>query len=161
MAKTALVTGANRGIGQEVARVLATEGWDVLVAARDKQTGAIVPFNVADFEWVLGLNTVGTFRCIVKSAAGMATLEPTAEGERGAIVNTGSVAAEDGQIGQVAYSASKGGVVGLTLPAARDMAGRGVRVNTIAPGLFDTPLLGALFFHPITDVAVLANGGAR
>src|SRR5436853_858986 len=75
--------------------------------ARNKETNEIVPFKASDFEWVIGLNTVGTFRCIVKSAAGMATLDPTAEGERGAIVNTGSVAAEEGQIGQVAYAAAK------------------------------------------------------
>ena len=74
----------------------------------------------------------------------MSTAEPTADGERGVCVNTASIAAFDGQIGQVAYSASKGGVVGLTLPAARDLSGVGVRVNTIAPGLFDTPLLGGL-----------------
>ena len=107
--------------------------------ARDKQTGAIVPFNVADFEWVLGLNTVGTFRCIVKSAAGMATLEPTAEGERGAIVNTGSVAAEDGEIGQVAYSAAKAAIKGMTLTIARDLSSEGIRINTILPGIMATP----------------------
>ncbi len=90
--------------------------------ARDKQTGEIKPFNVADFEWVLGLNTVGTFRCIVKSAAGMASLEPNEDGERGAIVNTGSVAAEDGQVGQVAYAAAKAAIKGMTLVIARDLS---------------------------------------
>lgn len=110
--------------------------------ARDKQTGEIKQFNAADFEWVLGLNTVGTFRCIVKSAAGMATLEPDEDGGRGAIVNTGSVAAEDGQVGQVAYAAAKAAIKGMTLVIARDLASESIRVNTILPGIFDTPLLG-------------------
>ena len=107
--------------------------------ARDKQTGEIRPFNVADFEWVLGLNTVGTFRCIVKSAAGMATLEPDEDGARGAIVNTGSVAAEDGQIGQVAYAAAKAAIKGMTLVIARDLSSEGIRINTILPGIMATP----------------------
>jgi len=89
---------------------------------------------------LIQINLVGTFRCIAKSAAGMMTLD-TLDGERGAIVNTASVAAEDGQIGQAAYSASKGGVVGMTLPIARDLARENIRVNTILPGIFDTPLL--------------------
>jgi NAD(P)-dependent dehydrogenase (short-subunit alcohol dehydrogenase family) len=112
--------------------------------ARDKQTGEIVPFKASDFEWVLALNTVGTFRCIVKSAAGMATLDPTAEGERGAIVNTGSVAAEEGQIGQVAYAAAKAAIKGMTLVIARDLSSEGIRINTILPGIMDTPMLGGL-----------------
>lgn len=112
--------------------------------ARDKQTGEIIPYKVDDFQWVLGLNTVGTFRCTVKSAAGMATLEPTAEGERGAIVNTGSVAAEEGQIGQVAYAAAKAAIKGMTIVLARDLSSEGIRVNTILPGIMDTPLLGGL-----------------
>ena len=107
--------------------------------ARDKQTGEIKPFVVSDFEWVLGLNTVGTFRCIVKSAAGMATLEPDEDGARGAIVNTGSVAAEDGQVGQVAYAASKAAIKGMTLVIARDLANEGIRINTILPGIMATP----------------------
>ena len=90
------------------------------------------------------MNLVGTFNVLRLACAAMSNNEPDVEGERGVCINTASIAAWDGQIGQVAYSASKGGVVGLTLPAARDMAGRGIRVNTIAPGLFDTPLLGAL-----------------
>ncbi|MDP2260116.1 MAG: SDR family oxidoreductase, partial [Caulobacter sp.] len=85
----------------------------------------------------------GTFRCIAKSAAGMLTLEPLPDGDRGVIINTASVAAEDGQIGQAAYSASKGGVVGMTLPIARDLSGEAIRVNTILPGIFNTPLLAA------------------
>ncbi len=107
--------------------------------ARDKQTGEIKQFNAADFEWVLGLNTVGTFRCIVKSAAGMATLEPDEDGGRGAIVNTGSVAAEDGQVGQVAYAAAKAAIKGMTLVIARDLANEGIRINTILPGIMATP----------------------
>ena len=89
------------------------------------------------------VNLIGTFNVLRLAAAAMSDNEPD-DGERGVCVNTSSIAAFDGQIGQVAYSASKGGIVGLTLPAARDLAGRGVRVVTIAPGLFDTPLLGAL-----------------
>jgi NAD(P)-dependent dehydrogenase (short-subunit alcohol dehydrogenase family) len=87
---------------------------------------------------------VGTFRCIAKSAAGMLTLDPIdAFGERGVIINTASVAAEDGQMGQAAYSASKAGIVGMTLPIARDLMDEGIRVNTILPGIFDTPLLAS------------------
>jgi NAD(P)-dependent dehydrogenase (short-subunit alcohol dehydrogenase family) len=91
---------------------------------------------------IIQINLVGTFRCIAKSAKGMLSLEPI-DGERGAIVNTASVAAEDGQMGQAAYSASKGGVVGMTLPIARDLSGEGIRVNTILPGIFNTPLMNA------------------
>jgi NAD(P)-dependent dehydrogenase (short-subunit alcohol dehydrogenase family) len=112
--------------------------------ARDKQTNDIVPFKASDFEWVLALNTVGTFRCIVKSAAGMATLDPDETGERGAIVNTGSVAAEEGQIGQVAYAAAKAAIKGMTIVIARDLSSEGIRINTILPGIMDTPMLGGL-----------------
>jgi NAD(P)-dependent dehydrogenase (short-subunit alcohol dehydrogenase family) len=96
------------------------------------------------FETVIRVNLIGTFNVLRLSAAAISRGEPDAEGERGAVVMTASVAAFDGQIGQAAYSASKGGVVGLTLPAARDLARQGIRVCTIAPGLFDTPLLAAL-----------------
>jgi NAD(P)-dependent dehydrogenase (short-subunit alcohol dehydrogenase family) len=112
--------------------------------SRSKDDGSIKHFPLDAFNFVIQVNLVGTFRCIAKSAAGMITLDPLAEGERGAIVNTASVAAEDGQIGQAAYSASKGGVVGMTLPIARDLMNEGVRVNTILPGIFETPLLMAL-----------------
>jgi len=95
----------------------------------------------SDLEQIIQINLIGTFRCIAKSAAGMLSLPPLDDGERGVIVNTASVAAEDGQIGQAAYSASKAGVVGLTLPVARDLMDSGIRVNTILPGIFDTPLL--------------------
>jgi NAD(P)-dependent dehydrogenase (short-subunit alcohol dehydrogenase family) len=110
-------------------------------AGRDKATGEIKHFPLDAFTRIIEINLIGTFRCIAKSAAGMLTLEPLEDGERGAIVNTASVAAVEGQMGQAAYSASKGGVVGLTLPVARDLMSEGIRVNTILPGLFDTPLL--------------------
>jgi NAD(P)-dependent dehydrogenase (short-subunit alcohol dehydrogenase family) len=96
------------------------------------------------FERVIRVNLIGTYNVLRLSAAAMTANEPNAEGERGVVVMTASAAAFDGQIGQTAYSASKGGVVGLTLPAARDLARWGVRVCTIAPGLFDTPLLAEL-----------------
>ena len=102
------------------------------------------PHDLEYFSNVVRVNLIGTFNVLRLAAAAMIANEPDAEGERGVCVNTASVAAFDGQIGQVAYSASKGGIVGMTLPAARDMASRGVRVMTIAPGLFDTPLLAAL-----------------
>ena len=100
------------------------------------------PFDLQTFEFVIRVNLIGSFNCLRLAAAAMSRTEPLAEGERGAIVNTASVAAFDGQIGQAAYSASKGGVVGMTLPIARDLAAIGVRVNTIAPGLIDTPIYG-------------------
>lgn len=111
--------------------------------SRSKADGAIRQFPLAEFDRVVQVNLVGTFRCIAKSAAGMVLLEPLASGERGVIVCTASVAAEDGQVGQAAYSASKGGIVGMTLPIARDLASEGIRVNTILPGIFSTPLLEA------------------
>jgi NAD(P)-dependent dehydrogenase (short-subunit alcohol dehydrogenase family) len=111
--------------------------------SRDKQTGEIRHFPLDAFNFVIQINLVGTFRCIAKSAAGMLTLDPMDDGERGVIVNTASVAAEDGQMGQAAYSASKGGVVGMTLPIARDLNSEGIRVNTILPGIFNTPLMNA------------------
>ncbi len=131
--------------GQE--RILvncAGTGTAVKTASRDKTTGAIAHFPVDAFDRIIQINLVGTFRCIAKSAAGMLSLAPLADGERGVIVNTGSVAAIEGQIGQAAYSASKGGIVAMTLPIARDLMNEGIRVNTILPGIFDTPLLGAL-----------------
>ena len=112
-------------------------------ASRDKQSGETKHFPLDAFNWIIQINLVGTFRCIAKSAKGMLDLEPV-DGERGVIVNTASVAAEDGQIGQAAYSASKGGVVGMTLPIARDLSSLGIRVCTIAPGLFLTPMMMGL-----------------
>ncbi|MBC7496486.1 MAG: SDR family NAD(P)-dependent oxidoreductase, partial [Sphingomonadaceae bacterium] len=110
-------------------------------ASRSRETGEIKHFPLDAFNMIIQINLVGTFRCVAKSAAGMLTLAPMADGERGVIVNTASVAAEDGQMGQAAYSASKGGVVGMTLPIARDLMGEGIRVNTILPGIFNTPLM--------------------
>ncbi len=134
---------ARAALGQE--RILvncAGTGNAIKTASRDKATGAIRHFPLDAFNLIIQINLVGTFRCIAKSAAGMMTLPPLNDfGERGVIINTASVAAEDGQIGQAAYSASKGGVVGMTLPIARDLSSEGIRVNTILPGIFDTPLL--------------------
>ncbi|WP_176590598.1 SDR family NAD(P)-dependent oxidoreductase [Sphingobium sp. EM0848] len=110
-------------------------------ASRDRETGEIKIFRSEDFNQILQINLVGSFRCIARAAAGMMTLPPLDGGERGVIINTASVAAEDGQMGQVAYSASKAGIVGMTLPIARDLMSEGIRVNTILPGIFDTPLL--------------------
>src|SRR5262245_55234374 len=102
------------------------------------------PHDLELFKTVVGVNLVGTFNVLRLGAAAIAKTDPLDHGERGVIVNTASVAAFDGQIGQIAYSASKAGVAGMTLPAARDLAPAGIRVVTIAPGLFDTPMLGAL-----------------
>jgi NAD(P)-dependent dehydrogenase (short-subunit alcohol dehydrogenase family) len=102
------------------------------------------PAQLQPFETVIRVNLIGTFNVLRISAAAMAAGEPDDEGERGAVVMTASIAAFDGQIGQAAYSASKGGIVGLTLPAARDLSRLGIRVCTIAPGIFNTPLLAAL-----------------
>ncbi len=96
------------------------------------------------FETTIQINLIGTFNVLRFAATAMIEAEPAEDGERGVCVNTASIAAYDGQIGQIAYAASKGGILGMTLPAARDLAGQGIRVNTIAPGLFDTPLLAAL-----------------
>lgn len=115
-------------------------GWAGRTINRDN-----TPHDPNAFELVVRVNTIGTFNVLTRAAAKMAAeTEPTAAGERGVIVNTASVAAFDGQIGQLAYAASKASVVGMTLPAARDLAPVGIRVCTIAPGLMDTPLLGLL-----------------
>ena len=119
----------------------------IKTVGRDKQSGEVKVFPIDTFVRTIDINLIGTFRCVAASAAGMLTLDPLEHGERGAIVNTASVAAEDGQMGQAAYSASKAGVVGMTLPVARDLMGEGIRVNTILPGIFDTPLLGTLPEH--------------
>jgi NAD(P)-dependent dehydrogenase (short-subunit alcohol dehydrogenase family) len=113
----------------------------IRTASRDRKTGDVRYFQAKDFDRIIQINLVGTFRCIAMSAAGMLSLPPLDTGERGAVVNTASVAAQDGQIGQAAYSASKGGVNSLTLVVARDLAQEGIRCNTIMPGLFNTPLL--------------------
>ncbi|CAN5236103.1 SDR family NAD(P)-dependent oxidoreductase [soil metagenome] len=117
-------------------------GQKTVVKKRD--TGEIRPHSMADFERVLRINLFGTFRVMSQSAAGMITADPMEDGERGLVVNTASVAAQDGQIGQVAYAASKGGVYSMTLPAARDLAQDGVRVNTILPGIMWTPMMASM-----------------
>ncbi|QBI52311.1 SDR family NAD(P)-dependent oxidoreductase [Streptomonospora litoralis] len=102
-----------------------------------------VPHDLASYKKVVEVNLIGTFNVVRLSAAAMSSTEPANEdGERGAIVNTASVAGLEGQIGQIAYSSSKGGIIGMTVPAARDLAAAGIRVNTIAPGILDTPIYG-------------------
>ena len=114
------------------------------IATADKTFGKRGPADLAGFARTIQINLIGTFNCIRLAAAQMSRNQPNREGERGVIVNTASVAAFDGQIGQAAYSASKGGVVGMTLPIARDLAELGIRVCTIAPGIFETPMLAGL-----------------
>lgn len=127
--------------GQERALICCAGGGNAIsTIKRDKETGAITVFPTDKFEFVVKLNVVGTFRCVTRAAAGMATLEPV-DGERGAIINTASAAATDGQMGQAAYSAGKAAIVGITLPIARDLSRFGIRINTIQPGLFATPLM--------------------
>jgi NAD(P)-dependent dehydrogenase (short-subunit alcohol dehydrogenase family) len=111
------------------------------IAVGEKTIGKEGPHALASFTRVINVNLIGTFNMIRLAADAMAKLQPNAGGERGVIVNTASVAAFDGQIGQAAYSASKGGIVGMTLPVARDLARSGIRVVTIAPGIFETPML--------------------
>ena len=133
---------AREAIGQE--RILvncAGTGNAIKTASRSKEDGSIKHFPLDAFNWIIQINLVGTFRCIAKSAAGMMTLDPLPDGDRGAIVNTASVAGEEGQMGQVAYASAKAGVIGMTLNVARDLSSEGVRCNTILPGIFDTPLL--------------------
>jgi NAD(P)-dependent dehydrogenase (short-subunit alcohol dehydrogenase family) len=127
--------------GQERALICCAGGGNAIpTARRDKATGEINIFPTDKFEWVLRLNTVGTFRCITRAAAGMMTLDPI-DGERGVLVNTASAAATEGQMGQAAYSAAKAAIVGMTLTIARDLAREGIRVNTIQPGIFATPAM--------------------
>ena len=136
---------AREAIGQE--RILincAGTGNAIKTASRDKTTGEIKHYPTHAFDRIIQINLVGNFRCIAKSAAGMLALDPLPNGERGVIVNTASVAAQDGQIGQAAYSASKAAIVGMTLPIARDLMNDGIRVNTILPGIFNTALLQSL-----------------
>jgi NAD(P)-dependent dehydrogenase (short-subunit alcohol dehydrogenase family) len=136
---------ARAAIGQE--RILvncAGTGNAHKTASRDKKTGELKHFPLSEFEKLIQINLIGSFRCAAKSAAGMLSLDGLDDGERGVVVNVSSVAAQDGQIGQAAYSASKAGVVGMTLPMARDLMNDGIRVNTIMPGLINTPLMGGL-----------------
>ena len=111
---------------------------------RDKETKEPRFYPMIQFELAIQINLIGTFRCIAHSAFGMVNLDPLEDGERGCIVNTASVAAQDGQIGQAAYSASKGGVLAMALPIARDLMNDGVRVNTILPGVFKTPMVAMM-----------------
>ncbi|MBV9213766.1 MAG: 3-hydroxyacyl-CoA dehydrogenase [Actinobacteria bacterium] len=135
----AAVTGAVERLGELRFTVnCAGVGW------AERTVGREGPHQLQPFETVLRINLIGTFNVLRFGAAAMAQNEPSTEGERGVVVLTASIAAYDGQVGQIAYAASKGGVVGLTLPAARDLAPQGIRVCTIAPGTFDTPLLAAL-----------------
>jgi 3-hydroxyacyl-CoA dehydrogenase/3-hydroxy-2-methylbutyryl-CoA dehydrogenase len=136
--KAAVEAAAEGAGGLRISVCCAGIGWAQRTAGRQG------PHDLDPFETVIRVNLIGTFNVLRLAASAMAANEPDAGGERGLCVNTASIAAFDGQIGQVAYSASKGGIVGMTLPAARDLAGRGVRVMTIAPGTFDTPLLAAL-----------------
>jgi NAD(P)-dependent dehydrogenase (short-subunit alcohol dehydrogenase family) len=124
--------------GLRISVCCAGTGW------AQRTTGSKGPHGLEPFELILAINLVGTFNVLRLAATAMRENEPEEGGERGVLVQTASVAAFDGQIGQIAYSASKGGIVGMTLPAARDLAQYGIRVMTIAPGLFDTPLLAML-----------------
>jgi NAD(P)-dependent dehydrogenase (short-subunit alcohol dehydrogenase family) len=133
VAKAAALEG-----GLRISICCAGTGWAQKIA------GSKGPHPLTPFETIVQINLIGTFNVLRFAAAAMIATEPGEDGERGVCVNTASIAAFDGQVGQVAYSASKGGVVGMTLPTARDLAQYGIRVNTIAPGLFDTPLLAAL-----------------
>jgi len=112
--------------------------------SRKRDTGEIKAHDMAQFERTVRVNLFGTFRVLSQSAAGMLALEPVEDGERGLIVNTASVAAQDGQVGQAAYAASKGGVYAMTLPVARDLAQDGIRCNTILPGIMWTPMMAGM-----------------
>ncbi len=134
----AAVAAAAAGGPLRIAICCAGTGWAQKVASSKG------PHPLLPFETIISINLIGTFNVLRYAATAMIATDPLEDGERGVCVNTASIAAFDGQVGQIAYSASKGGVVGMTLPAARDLSQYGIRVNTIAPGLFDTPLLGAL-----------------
>jgi NAD(P)-dependent dehydrogenase (short-subunit alcohol dehydrogenase family) len=124
--------------GLRIAVCCAGTGWAQKVA------GSKGPHPLLPFETIIAINLIGTFNALRYASSAMIANDPHEDGERGVCINTASIAAFDGQVGQIAYAASKGGVVAMTLPAARDLAQYGIRVNTIAPGLFDTPLLAAL-----------------
>lgn len=131
--------------GQE--RVLvncAGKGSAMKTAWRDRKTGEIKRHDIEAFERNIQINLISTFRCISIAAAGMLALDPIDDGERGVIINTASIAGQEGQIGQVSYSAAKGGIAGMTLTIARDLSGDGIRINTIMPGIFSTPPVNRL-----------------
>jgi 3-hydroxyacyl-CoA dehydrogenase/3-hydroxy-2-methylbutyryl-CoA dehydrogenase len=134
----AAVEAAASAGGLRISVCCAGVGWAGRVAGKQG------PHDLEIYSKVIGVNLIGSFNVLRLACAAMSGNEPDDRGERGVCINTASIAAFDGQIGQVAYASSKGGVVAMTLPAARDMAGRGVRVATIAPGTFDTPMLAAL-----------------
>jgi NAD(P)-dependent dehydrogenase (short-subunit alcohol dehydrogenase family) len=136
--KDAVEQAARKDGGLRIAACCAGVGWAQKVA------GSKGPHPLLPFETVIQINLIGTFNVLRHAAAAMIANEPSEDSERGVFVCTASIAAYDGQVGQIAYAASKGGIVSLTLPAARDLSRYGIRVNTIAPGLFDTPLLAAL-----------------
>ncbi len=129
-------------IGQEQIMVnCAGIGGGIKTASRKRDTGEILAHDPEAYIRIININLIGSFLCASKSAAGMMALDPMNEdGERGLIINTASVAAQDGQIGQVAYSSSKGGILAMALPMARDLAREGIRVNTILPGFYETPI---------------------
>jgi 3-hydroxyacyl-CoA dehydrogenase/3-hydroxy-2-methylbutyryl-CoA dehydrogenase len=136
--EAAVATAAARDGGLRISLCCAGIGW------AEKTAGKRGPHSFDPFQAVINVNLIGTFNVLRLAAAAMLGNEPDEAGDRGVCINTASIAAYDGQIGQLAYSASKGGIVGMTLPAARDLASSGIRVCTIAPGLFDTPLLAGL-----------------
>jgi 3-hydroxyacyl-CoA dehydrogenase/3-hydroxy-2-methylbutyryl-CoA dehydrogenase len=136
--QAAVEAAAAAGGGLRISVCCAGIGW------AQRVTGKQGPHDLGVFHNVIKVNLIGSFNVLRLASTAMNENEPDDGGERGVCINTASIAAYDGQIGQVAYAASKGGIVGMTLPAARDLASRGIRVNTIAPGLFDTPLLAAL-----------------
>jgi NAD(P)-dependent dehydrogenase (short-subunit alcohol dehydrogenase family) len=136
--QAAVAAAADHDGGLRISVCCAGVGW------AEKVTGKRGPHQLQPFETVIGINLIGTFNALRFAATAMLGNDPLADGERGVCINTASAAAYDGQIGQVAYSASKGGIVGMTLPAARDLSSSGIRVVTIAPGLFNTPLFGLL-----------------
>jgi len=148
--QAAVAEAAGKGRELRVAVSCAGVGWAARVLSRDG-----TPHDLDRFTKVIGINLIGTFNVLRLAAAAMAGNQPDEQGERGAIVNTASIAAFEGQIGQIAYAASKAGVAGMTLPAARDLSSIGVRVNTIAPGIIDTPMLAGL---PEDTRAALAAG---
>lgn len=139
---TAGFKAARAANGQERVMVnCAGIGGGMKTASRKRDTGEITAHDIAYYTRIININLIGTFICAAKSAAGMMSLEPTdPDGERGVIINTASVAAQDGQIGQVAYASSKGGILSMALPMARDLAREGIRCNTILPGFFETPI---------------------
>jgi 3-hydroxyacyl-CoA dehydrogenase / 3-hydroxy-2-methylbutyryl-CoA dehydrogenase len=136
--QAAVERAAGAAGGLRICVCCAGTGW------AQKLAGSRGPHPLLPFETIIAINLIGTFNVLRLAASAMIATEALEDGERGACVNTASIAAFDGQVGQIAYAASKGAVVGMTLPAARDLAQYGIRVNTIAPGLFDTPLLAAL-----------------